>query len=73
MTGGTTTTDAGDPGERVAPDDGGSLFIPAVTGGARPDPRVLPASPTTRFAPAPIGGAAEVALRGPSDGLGEPL
>ena len=55
MTGGTTTTDAGDPGERVAPDDGGSLFIPAVTGGARPDPRVLPASPTTRFAPAPTG------------------
>ena len=39
----------------MAPDDGGSLFVPAVTGGARPDPRVLPASPTTRFAPAPTG------------------
>ena len=31
------------------------LFVPAVTGGARPDARVLPPAPTTRFAPAPTG------------------
>ena len=35
--------------------DGEALFVPAVTGSARPDPRVLPASPVTRFAPAPTG------------------
>lgn len=37
------------------PDDGGELFVPLVTGAARPDPRVLPAAPVTRFAPAPTG------------------
>jgi glutamyl-Q tRNA(Asp) synthetase len=37
------------------PDDGGGLFLPAVTGTARPDPRVLPAAAVTRFAPAPTG------------------
>ena len=36
-------------------EDAGELFLPAVTGTARPDPRVLPASPVTRFAPAPTG------------------
>ena len=35
--------------------DGGELFVPAVTGSARPDPRVLPVAPVTRFAPAPTG------------------
>ncbi len=38
-----------------ATDAGGDLFVPVVTGSARPDPRVLPASPVTRFAPAPTG------------------
>jgi glutamyl/glutaminyl-tRNA synthetase len=38
-----------------AADRGRELFVPAVTGSARPDPRVLPASPVTRFAPAPTG------------------
>ena len=38
-----------------AADDGGALFVPAVTGSSRPDPRVLPAGPVTRFAPAPTG------------------
>src|SRR4029079_19547269 len=33
----------------------GELFVPTVTGDARPDPRVLPAAPVTRFAPAPTG------------------
>ena len=36
-------------------DDGGELFIPVVTGSARPDLRVLPQGATTRFAPAPTG------------------
>jgi glutamyl-Q tRNA(Asp) synthetase len=36
-------------------EDEGELFLPAVTGTARPDPSVLPASPVTRFAPAPTG------------------
>lgn len=36
-------------------EEAGELFLPAVTGSARPDPRVLPASPVTRFAPAPTG------------------
>ncbi len=31
------------------------LFVPAITGSARPDPRVLPVAPVTRFAPAPTG------------------
>ncbi len=31
------------------------LFVPVVTGAARPDPRVLPTAPVTRFAPAPTG------------------
>lgn len=35
--------------------EGDHLFVPAVTGAARPDPRVLPRSPVTRFAPAPTG------------------
>jgi glutamyl/glutaminyl-tRNA synthetase len=39
----------------AAPDAGGELVVPAVTGAARPDPRVLPPSPVTRFAPAPTG------------------
>ncbi len=34
---------------------GEALFMPVVTGGARPDPRVLPVAPVTRFAPAPTG------------------
>lgn len=38
--------------EREADDP---LFVPAVTGSARPDPRLLPAAPVTRFAPAPTG------------------
>ena len=38
-----------------APDAGGELLVPAVTGSARPDPRVLPTAPVTRFAPAPTG------------------
>ena len=42
-------------GEPTAPDAGGELLVPAVTGAARPDPRALPASPATRFAPAPTG------------------
>jgi glutamyl/glutaminyl-tRNA synthetase len=37
------------------PDRGGDLFVPDVTGSARPDPRTLPAAPVTRFAPAPTG------------------
>jgi len=36
-------------------DEGGELFVPAVTGAARPDPRVLPRGAVTRFAPAPTG------------------
>jgi len=42
---------------KQATDDGagGELFLPVVTGSARPDPRVLPATPVTRFAPAPTG------------------
>ncbi len=38
-------------------DDPGTdpLFVPVVTGSARPDPRVLPSRPVTRFAPAPTG------------------
>jgi glutamyl-tRNA synthetase/glutamyl-Q tRNA(Asp) synthetase len=39
----------------ATPDDEGELFVPAVTGTARPDPRVLPPAPVTRFAPAPTG------------------
>ncbi|MHB8891704.1 MAG: glutamate--tRNA ligase family protein [Candidatus Limnocylindrales bacterium] len=35
--------------------DADDLFVPSVTGSARPDPRVLPAAPVTRFAPAPTG------------------
>jgi glutamyl-Q tRNA(Asp) synthetase len=35
--------------------DGDALFVPMVSGTARPDRRVLPASPVTRFAPAPTG------------------
>ena len=54
MTGGTATADGAEL-EGAAPDDGGSLFVPAATGSSRPDPRVLPSSPTTRFAPAPTG------------------
>jgi glutamyl/glutaminyl-tRNA synthetase len=38
-----------------APDAADELFVPAVTGSARPDPRVLPPVPVTRFAPAPTG------------------
>lgn len=38
-----------------APDGGGELFIPSVTGAALPDARTLPAAPVTRFAPAPTG------------------
>ncbi len=38
-----------------APDGGGELFIPSVTGAALPDARALPAGPVTRFAPAPTG------------------
>ena len=37
------------------PDDGGELFVPAVTGAALPDARALPTTPVTRFAPAPTG------------------
>ena len=33
----------------------GELFVPVVTGSARPDPHLLPARPVTRFAPAPTG------------------
>jgi len=40
---------------RPAADGGRELFVPAVTGAARPDPRTLPAAPVTRFAPAPTG------------------
>jgi glutamyl/glutaminyl-tRNA synthetase len=36
-------------------DTGEALFVPAMTGSARPDPRVLPVAPVTRFAPAPTG------------------
>ena len=42
-------------GDPTPADVGGELFVPVVTGSARPDPRVLPASPVTRFAPAPTG------------------
>jgi glutamyl-tRNA synthetase/glutamyl-Q tRNA(Asp) synthetase len=42
-------------GDPIPADAGGELFVPAVSGGARPDPRVLPAAPVTRFAPAPTG------------------
>ena len=31
------------------------LFVPVVTGSARPDPRALPSGSVTRFAPAPTG------------------
>ena len=41
--------------EPTATDAGGELFVPAVTGSARPDARVLPVAPVTRFAPAPTG------------------
>ena len=39
----------------TATDAGGELFVPAVTGSARPDARALPVTPVTRFAPAPTG------------------
>lgn len=42
-------------GDETTTDGGGELFVPIVTGTARPDPRVLPARPVTRFAPAPTG------------------
>jgi len=42
-------------GDPTPTDAGGELFVPVVTGAARPDPRVLPAAPVTRFAPAPTG------------------
>jgi glutamyl-tRNA synthetase/glutamyl-Q tRNA(Asp) synthetase len=42
-------------GDPTPTDAGGELFVPVVTGAARPDPRVLPTAPVTRFAPAPTG------------------
>jgi glutamyl/glutaminyl-tRNA synthetase len=42
-------------GDPIPADAGGELFVPGVTGAARPDPRLLPAAPVTRFAPAPTG------------------
>jgi glutamyl/glutaminyl-tRNA synthetase len=42
-------------GDPTAPDAGGELLVPPVTGDARPDPRALPSTPVTRFAPAPTG------------------
>jgi glutamyl-tRNA synthetase/glutamyl-Q tRNA(Asp) synthetase len=42
-------------GDPTPTDAGGELFVPVVTGSARPDPRVLPVAPVTRFAPAPTG------------------
>jgi glutamyl/glutaminyl-tRNA synthetase len=42
-------------GDPTPTDGGGELFVPFVTGSARPDPRVLPTAPVTRFAPAPTG------------------
>lgn len=40
---------------RPAADDGRELFLPSVTGAARPDLRAFPATPVSRFAPAPTG------------------
>lgn len=42
-------------GDPTPADAGGALFVPAVSGAARPDPQVLPTAPVTRFAPAPTG------------------
>jgi glutamyl-tRNA synthetase/glutamyl-Q tRNA(Asp) synthetase len=44
-----------DPWGDAAPDDAAVLYVPVVTGSARPDPRVLPPASVTRFAPAPTG------------------
>ena len=47
--------DVGGKAKGRAGEEADELFVPVVTGSARPDPRVLPALPVTRFAPAPTG------------------